>query len=74
MQDGRVTFHYTMPMQTGIVDRHTRLKVWETWYAAEKEIGGTCYRGLHRKIELELPSWFQDGYSVCLNDGFGING
>ena len=46
VQDGRVTFHYTLPLQHGIVDRHTRLKVWETWYAAEKSIAGTPYKGL----------------------------
>ena len=74
VQDGRITFHYTLPMKTGIVDRHTRLKVWETWYAAEKSICGTAYKGLYRKIELQLPSFFEDGYSVCLNEGFGIDG
>ncbi len=74
IQDGRVTFHYTLPMVTGIVDRHTRLQVWETWYAAERDISGTIYKGLFRKIELQLPSFFQNGYSVCLNEAFGING
>jgi hypothetical protein len=69
-----VTFHYTLPMQSGIVDRHTRLKVWETWYAVEKSISGTPYKGLYRKIELQLPSFFNDGYSVCLNEAFGIDG
>ncbi len=74
VQDGRVTFHYTLPLRTGMVERHTRLKVWETWYPAEKNIGGTVYKGLYRKIELQMPGWFKDGYSVCLNEAFGING
>jgi len=74
VQDGRVTIYYTLPMKAGIVDRHTRLKVWETWYAAEKNLSGTVYKGLYRKIELQVPSFFNQGYSVCLNEAFGING
>lgn len=46
----------------------------ETWTPVTRELGGTKYGGLARRIELELPSHYKDGFSVCPNDGFGVDG
>ena len=80
VSDDAVTFHYRIPL-TGpgvTMDAQKDLwiwaDVWETWYPLERELYGTQYSGLARKIELKLPSYYDDGYSVCLNDGFGVNG
>ncbi len=74
VQDGRVTFQYTLPLRSGYTEWHIRLRVWETWYGVEKTIGGTVYKGLNRKIEVDVPSYYDKGYSLCLNEAFGVNG
>ncbi len=72
--DDRITFHYTIPLKFGEAESFTRVQVWETWFPVERDMFGTKFTGLNRRLELELPSYFNHGYSVCLNDGFGING
>ena len=87
--DNRITFQYriplTLPGVPGGSDNDLARSaasrelpfatVWETWIPVERAIaGGAIYKGLARKIELEMPSYYTEGYSVCVNDGFGPNG
>jgi len=80
IQDNRITFHYRIPLSgQGIPpdsdwDIWIWADVWETWFPIERDIWHTHYSGLARKIEIELPSYYRNGYSVCPNDGFGYNG
>jgi len=47
----------------------------ETWFPVSRKIGGTAYAGLARRIELDVPSFYnQDGFSMALNDAFGVDG
>ena len=71
---GGVLIHYTLPLRKGTNLNFTRLEVWETWRETKKLIFTTDYSGFTRKIEVKLPSTYDEGYSVCLNDAFGING
>ena len=79
--DNRITFQYRIPLTGPGVppgsssDLTILATLWETWTPIERKIdNGATYRGLARKIELEMPSYYTEGYSVCLNDGFGPNG
>jgi len=79
VNDNRITFQYRIPLTWPGVPAGNSSTVyatlWETWIPVERTIAnGATYRGLARKIELELPSYYTEGYSVCLNDGFGPNG
>ena len=71
---GGVAIHYTVPMRKGANKNFTRLFVWETWRETKKNVGPVNYLGFSRKIEVKLPSSYNEGYSVCLNDAFGVNG
>lgn len=71
---GGISIHYSLPLRKGTNRNFTRLKVWETWREIKKRIGTTDYLGFDRKIEIQIPSEYKDGYSVCLNDAFGVNG
>ena len=70
---GGVCIYYSLPLKHGTNRNFTRMEVWETWTEAEKKIGEDTYLGFNRKIELKIPSFFKEGYSVCLNDAFGVN-
>ncbi len=76
----RVTLEYRIPLSgPGIPQGTTHdvwvwATVWETWRPVTRYLGGTAYHGLARQIELDVPSYYQDGFSLCLNDGFGVNG
>ena len=79
VRDGRVMVSYSIPMagfgaNYGSGGSYIQTKVWETWYPVERKIGSTIYRGIARRIELDVPSYYQDGFSLNLNDGFGIDG
>ncbi|MBD3216447.1 MAG: hypothetical protein GF311_27790, partial [Candidatus Lokiarchaeota archaeon] len=80
VNDNAITFHYRIPLSGPGVpmdswkDIWIWAEIWETWYPVEREIKDTIYSGLARKIELEMPSFYDKGYSLCLNDGFGVNG
>ena len=71
---GAVLIHYSMPMRKGTNKNFTRAEIWETWREVKKLIGNTEYLGFDRKIEIKIPSDYTDGYAVCLNDSFGVNG
>ena len=71
---GRVTVHYSLPLRKNTNRNFTRVKIWETWREVKKRIGTADYTGFDRKIEIQLPSEYKDGYSICLNDAFGVNG
>ena len=71
---GCILIHYSLPMRKGTNKNFTRVKIWETWREVKKCIGSVDYLGFDRKIEVELPSTYTDGYAVCLNDAFGVNG
>jgi hypothetical protein len=76
----RITLEYRIPLSGPGVPQGTTHDVWiwatvrETWTPVTRQIGGTTYGGLARRIELELPSYYKDGFSVCPNDGFGADG
>jgi len=70
---GGVCVHYTMPLKYGTNLNFVRLEIWETWTETVKTIGEDTYLGFNRKIELKIPSTYREGYSVCLNDAFGVN-
>jgi hypothetical protein len=76
----RVIFEYRIPLSGPGIPQGTAhdvwiwATVWETWSAVNRNLSGSDYQGLVRKIELDVPSYYRDGYSVCLNDGFGVNG
>jgi hypothetical protein len=76
----RITFEYRLPLSGPGVPQGTTHDDWiwatvrETWTPVTRDIGGTSYGGLARRIELELPSYYKDGFSVCPNDGFGADG
>jgi len=71
---GGVIINYSLPLRKNANRNFTRMKIWETWREVKKHIGPTDYTGFDRKIEIQLPSEYKDGYSVCLNDAFGVNG
>jgi hypothetical protein len=76
----RLTLEYRIPLAGPGVPQGTSHDVWiwatvrETWTPVTRDLGGTKYGGLARRIELELPSYYKDGFSVCPNDGFGADG
>ncbi|MGC9003243.1 MAG: fibronectin type III domain-containing protein [bacterium] len=78
--DNRVSLHYRIPLNGPGVppdadwDIWIWADVWETWYPIERNLWGVEYKGLARKLELKIPSYYKNGYSVCPNDGFGVNG
>lgn len=80
VSDNRVTFHYRIPLSgPGIPpnadwDIWIWADVWETWFPIERNLWGIHYTGVARKLELKVPSYYQNGFSVCPNDGFGFNG
>jgi hypothetical protein len=79
MEDG-VTFQYRIPLcgpgipRDAVHDLWIWATVWETWRPCTRQLASTIYKGLSRKIEIDVPSFYRDGYSLCLNDGFGMNG
>ncbi len=79
VDNGRVTASYSIPMAGfGATysggSSYIQTRVWETWYPVERKIGSIIYRGIARRIELDVPSYYQDGFALILNDGFGIDG
>jgi hypothetical protein len=76
----RITLEYRIPLAGPGVPQGTSHDVWiwatvrETWTPVTRALGGTRYGGLARRIELELPSYYKDGFAVCPNDGFGADG
>ena len=80
VQDNRITFCYQIPLSGPGVPQGSNwdlwlwANLWETWSPITKTIGGIQYSGLVRTIELELPSYYDEEYSICLNDGFGLHG
>jgi hypothetical protein len=77
----KVTFHYRLPlsgpgMPKGAAGSHGGIwaDLWETWGPAGRAVHDTTYQGLSRKIELEVPDYYDEGYAVCLNDGLGLGG
>jgi hypothetical protein len=76
----RITLQYRIPLAGPGVPQGTSHDAWiwatvrETWTPVTRDLGGTKYGGLARRIELELPSYYKDGFSVCPNDGFGADG
>ncbi len=81
VSDNRITFEYRIPLAgpgvpiTSKSDLWITATVWETYTPVERKIdSGAIYKGLSRKIEIEMPSYYKEGYSLCLNDGFGPNG
>ena len=71
---GGVQIYYTLPLRYGTNRNFVRLEVWETWTETKKKIGEDTYLGVNRRIELKIPSTYNAGYSLCLNDAFGVNG
>ena len=71
---GGVCIYYTMPLRMKNTVNFTRAEIWETWTQKEKTIGSSDYIGFNRRVEMKLPSTYDEGFSVCLNDAFGING
>lgn len=80
VRGGGIAFHYRIPLSGPSVPQGANWDLWiwaevkETWFPVERNILGTLYKGLARRIELEIPSYYKWGYSLCLNDGFGVNG
>ncbi len=81
VKENRITFQYRIPLTgPGIPagstsDLTITATLWETWTPVERKISnGATYRGLARKIEIDMPSYYTQGYSLCPNDGFGPNG
>jgi len=80
VENGRVKVFYRIPLggfgvpATGGHDSWIWASVWETWYPVERKIGPTVYRGIARRIELDVPTVYRDGFQLELNDGFGIGG
>lgn len=78
--DGRVQVFYRIPLAgygippLGEHDSWIWASVWETWYAVRRQIGPTVYQGIARKIELDVPTIYQDGFQLNLNDGFAFDG
>jgi hypothetical protein len=81
VKGNRVTLQYRIPVKGYRMPEDAQggywafARIWETWWPVERTMpGGSRYQGLARKLEIELPSYYKEGYSVCLNDGFGVNG
>lgn len=81
VSDSRITFEYRVPLAgpgvpiTSTSDLWVTATLWETYTPVERKIdGGATYKGLARKIDIEMPSYYREGYSICPNDGFGPNG
>jgi hypothetical protein len=76
----RITLEFRIPLAGPGVPQGTSHDVWiwatvqETWTPVTRALGKTRYGGLARRIELELPSYYKDGFAVCPNDGFGADG
>ena len=77
----RVTLSYRIPLWGPGLAPDTKHDNWiwatirETWFPVERKIGGTAYAGLARRIELDIPSFYnQAGFSMALNDAFGVDG
>lgn len=70
----RVTFHYWLPIVVWGQRSLTYAMVWETWWPIERDRHGTPYHGLARRVEVEMPGAWKDGYQVMLNNGFGPDG
>ena len=64
----RLTVEYRIPLAGPGVPQGTTHDVWiwatvrETWTPVTRDLGGTKYGGLARRIELEVPSYYQDGF------------
>ena len=77
----RVTLTYRIPMWGPGVPADAKGDTWiwatvrETWFPIQRNVNGTTYSGLARRIEVEVPSYYNlAGYSMALNDGFGVDG
>jgi hypothetical protein len=77
----RVTVSYRIPLWGPGMPSDAKHDSWiwatvrQTWFPIERKINGTAYSGLARRIELELPSFYnQGGYSLALNEAFGVDG
>lgn len=72
VRDNQVIIKYRIALKG-----HDDATIWETWAPAHEVLGigqTSTYGGLTRKIEVQIPSTFDEGYVVCLHDGFGVNG
>ena len=70
----RVTFHYWLPLKLWGYRGWDYVLVWETWWPIEVDRRGCPYHGLARRVDVQMPEAYKDGYQVMLNDGFGPNG
>ncbi len=77
----RVTLSYRIPLWGPGMPADAKNDTWvwgkvrETWFPVERDVNGTKYSGLARRLEITTPSYFNEtGYSVALNDGFGVEG
>ncbi len=77
----RVTHTYRIPLwgpglpQDAKNDTWIWAKIRETWFPVTRKISGTTYSGLARRVEIIIPSYYQQtGFSLSLNDAFGIDG